>query len=113
MGIFYFKILYLYLIKIHTMFNSNNFPTLNRALSFLIVFILVMMVLFSGLFLSLAIASAAIVPLTWIWGLLTGQSYDRVCDNSEIVYKLNQLGKWTITIGFAILIVYFIYLILF
>lgn len=112
MGIFYFKILSLYLIKIHTMFNSN-FPTLNRALSLLIVFILFMMVLFSGLFIALAVAAAAIVPLTWIWGLLTGQSYDRVCDNSEIIYKLNQLGKWTIAIGFAISLIYLIYIIMF
>jgi len=94
------------------MFNSN-FPTLNRALSLLIVFILFMMVLFSGLFIALAVAAAAIVPLTWIWGLLTGQSYDRVCDNSEIIYKLNQLGKWTIAIGFAISLIYLIYIIMF
>ena len=95
------------------MFNSNNIPTLNRALSLLVTFIVIMMVLFSGLFIALAIAAAAIVPLTWIWGLLTGQSYDRVCDNSEIVYKLNQLGKWTIAIGIAVLLVYIIFLILF
>ncbi len=94
------------------MFNSN-FPTLNRALSLLIVFILLMMVLFSGLFIALAIAAAAIVPLIWFLGLLTGQSYDRVCDNSEIVYKLNQLGKWTIAIGIAVILVYIIFLILF
>lgn len=91
------------------MFNSNNIPNLNRALSLLVTFIVIMMVLFSGVFISVAIAAAAIVPLTWIWGLLTGQSYDRVCDNSEIVYKLNQLGKWTIAIGIAILFVYMIF----
>lgn len=92
------------------MFNSN-FSTLNRSLSLLIMFILLIIILFSGLFIALAIAAAAIVPLTWIWGLLTGQSYDRVCDNSEIVYKLNQLGKWTIAIGLAILLIYLIYII--
>ncbi len=95
------------------MFNNNNFPTLNRALSLFIVFILAMMILFSGLFISLAIASIAIVPITWIWGLLTGQSYERVCDNSEIIYKLNQLGKWSIVIGIAVFVVYLIYLVLF
>jgi len=91
------------------MFNNNNIPTLNRALSLLIIFVLAILVLFSGFFIALAILSASIVPLTWIWGLLTGQSYDRVCDNSEIVYKLNQLGKWTIVIGLSLLLVYFIY----
>lgn len=87
----------------------NNIPNLNQALSFLIVLVLLLVVVFSGVFLSVAIAAAAIVPLTWIWGLLTGQSYDRVCDNSEIIYRLNQLGKWTIVIGLAILFVYFLY----
>ncbi len=91
------------------MFNNNNIPTLNRALSLLIIFVLTILVLFSGFFIALAILSASIVPLTWIWGLLTGQSYDRVCDNSEIVYKLNQLGKWTIVIGLSLFLVYFIY----
>lgn len=87
----------------------NNIPNLNQALSFLIVLVLLLVVVFSGVFLSVAIAAAAIVPLTWIWGFLTGQSYDRVCDNSEIIYRLNQLGKWTIVIGLAILFVYFLY----
>ena len=69
------------------------------------IILLVLLVLFlisSGLFLSVAIFSAAVVPLTWMWGLITGQSYDRVCDNSEVIYKLNQIGKWTIVIGIAI-----------
>lgn len=95
------------------MFNSNNIPTLNRALSLLVTFVVIMMVLFSGFFIALAILAAAIVPLTWAWGLLTGQSYDRVCDNSEIVYKLNQLGKWTLLIGISILFVIGIYYIIF
>lgn len=95
------------------MFNSNNIPTLNRALSLLVTFVVIMMVLFSGFFIALAILAAAIVPLTWTWGLLTGQSYDRVCDNSEIVYKLNQLGKWTLLIGISILFVIGIYYIIF
>ena len=95
------------------MLTNNNIPSLNRALSLLVIFIVVMLVLFSGVFLSLAILSASIVPLTWIWGLITGQSYDRVCDNSEIIYKLNQFGKWTIAIGISLLLVYFIYNVIF
>lgn len=35
-----------------------------------------------------------IVPATFGWAKLTGVSYDRVCDNSQIVYTLNQIGKW-------------------
>jgi hypothetical protein len=62
--------------------------------------------IFGTIFIAVAIMSALIVPLTWAYGLLTDQSYDRVCDNSEIVYQLNQLGKWTIVIGIALLLLY-------
>lgn len=83
----------------------NRIPTLNKSLSFVVLLIALFFLIFSGLFLAVAICSAAVVPLTWFWGLLTDQSYDRVCDNSEIVYKLNQLGKWTIFAGVAILFI--------
>lgn len=84
------------------MFNQNRIPTLGRTISIILIILLVLFLISSGLFLSLAIFSAAVVPLTWIWGLISGQSYDRVCDNSEIIYKLNQIGKWTIAIGLSI-----------
>ena len=57
-----------------------------------------------SVFVSVALIAAAIVPLTWVYGLITGQTYDRVCDNSQILYRLNQIGKWTIVIGTALLI---------
>jgi hypothetical protein len=79
----------------------NRLPSFNKALSLLVLVIIFLVLISSGLFLAVAIASAAVVPITWLWGLMTGQSYDRVCDNSEIVYRLNQLGKWTIFIGIA------------
>lgn len=71
-------------------------PTLNGALSLLVILVILAIVFGIAIFLSIAALSAAIVPLTFIFGLCTGQSYDRVCDNSEIVYKLNQLGKWSL-----------------
>jgi hypothetical protein len=91
-------------IKNYNMMNNlnNNLPSFSKALSLLVIFVIILALLFSGLFVSVAILAALIVPLTWIWGVLTGQSYDRVCDNSEIVYRLNQLGKWTLVIGAAI-----------
>lgn len=79
----------------------DRLPSFNKALSLLVLVVVVLILISSGLFLTIALASAAVVPITWFWGLLTGQSYDRVCDNSEIVYKLNQLGKWTIFISIA------------
>lgn len=58
---------------------------------------------------SIALISAAIVPLTFTFGLITGQSYDRVCDNSEVIYKLNQFGKWVWAFILGLFITYFIY----
>jgi len=80
----------------------NRLPSFNKALSLLVLVVILLVLISSGLFLAVAIASAAVVPITWLWGLMTGQSYDRVCDNSEIVYRLNQLGKWTIFIAIAL-----------
>ena len=47
----------------------------------------------------------AIVPATFLWARLTGESYDRICDNSQIIYTLNQVGKWAwiFTLGGSVL----------
>lgn len=71
---------------------------------------LILAITFGGfVFLTLAIVGALIVPLTYIWGLITDQSYDRVCDNSEFIYRLNQIGKWTLVIGLGFLLIWLIF----
>jgi len=97
--------------KQQAMFNQNRIPSVSGVISLLLILFLVLFLLFSGVFIAVAIMSAAIVPITWIFGLFTGQSYDRVCDNSEIVYRLNQVGKWTIVIGLAFIFIYFLFII--
>ena len=82
----------------------NNIPPFGKALSLLVLVVILLILLFSGLFVTIALIGASVVPLTWIWGILTGQSYERVCDNSEIVYRLNQIGKWTLLVLIALLI---------
>lgn len=82
----------------------NNIPPFGKALSLLVLVVILLILLFSGLFITIALIGASVVPLTWIWGILTGQSYERVCDNSEIVYRLNQIGKWTLLVLIALLI---------
>ncbi len=57
--------------------------------------------------------SILVVPVTWIFGLVTGQSYDRVCDNSEIVYQLNRIGKWTILFSFGAFMTWVVYNLIF
>jgi len=82
---------------------------LSNTISSLIGFILILLILFSSFFVAIAIVAAMIVPLTWIWGLITDQSYDRVCDNSEFIYRLNQIGKWTLLIGLGFLLIWLIF----
>ena len=79
---------------------------LSNVISAILSLTVILLVFFGTVFVAVAILSALIVPLTWGWGLATGQSYERVCDNSEIVYQLNQFGKWTLIIGVALLLSY-------
>jgi hypothetical protein len=83
----------------------NKIPPFSKALSLLVLLFILIILAFSGLFITIALIGASVVPLTWIWGLLTGQSYERVCDNSEIIYRLNQIGKWTLLVLIALLII--------
>jgi len=95
--------------KLETMLNQNRIPSLSSVISLLVILIIILAILFSSVLISIAIISAAIVPITWIFAKISGQSYDRVCDNSQIVYKLNQVGKWTLVIGSSITIIYFLF----
>jgi hypothetical protein len=66
-----------------------------------------------NLFLALAIFSVLIVPLTWIYSFVMGQSYSYTIDQSDILYKLNKFGQWSFVIGltvalYAFLIVIFL-----
>lgn len=88
---------------LNTSLNTKGL-SLGKVLAVLVLLIVVFILIFSTVFVSVALIAAAIVPLTWVYGLITGQTYDRVCDNSQILYRLNQIGKWTIVIGTALLI---------
>ena len=83
-----------------------------------IIFLMIILAIAFGgvVVLALEIVSALIVPMTYLWGMITNQSYDRVCDNSEIVYRLNQWGKWTLLIAlgmFVIWLFFFVYILFF
>jgi len=86
------------------MFKINT----NNIISLILLLILVILAFGGIILIAIALMSALIVPLTFLWGLITGQSYDRVCDNSEFIYRLNQYGKWSLLIGFGIALIYFL-----
>lgn len=75
---------------------------ITRIIGFLMIVVFVLFWLFGGIILSAFICLASIsivsVPVTFIMSLLSGESYDRICDNSEILYRLNKIGRWSIVI---------------
>ena len=75
-----------------------------RALiNLLILVIIVLTIVFFQLFLVLAFLSMFIVPATWVYAQLNGQSYHFTIDQSNMLYKLNILGQWSLVIGGAIM----------
>lgn len=75
----------------------------------------ILLLIISFPFLILLFYGCVIVSLlTWLYANVTEQSYDFICDQSEILYKVNQVGKWTATITFLLVasvsILFFIYL---
>jgi len=65
------------------------------------------------IFIGVAILSALVVPFTYLYARLVGQSYNSLIDSSGMLYKLNKLGQWTIiclagiAIFYLMLFIYF------
>lgn len=73
-------------------------------INFLILLVIIFCVVFFHAFIALVFLSMAIVPLTWAYAQLMGQSYSFTIDQSEILYRLNILGQWSLVIGGGILL---------
>ena len=82
---------------------------LSNMISSIIGFLLILLILFSWFFFAIAIVAALVVPLTWIYAQITDRSYDSVCDTSDLIYRLNQIGKWTIVIGLGFFLISLIF----
>jgi hypothetical protein len=77
-------------------------------ISFLVFFFLLLLFVAFKIFLALVIVSMLIVPLTWGYAKLAGQSYNFTIDQSNMLYKLNKFGQWSLLIGGSLLFVHFI-----
>lgn len=73
----------------------------------LILFGILLLFLFFQVTISLIFLSMAIVPLTWIYSQLIGQSYNYTIDQSEVLYKLNVVGKWCLIIFGTMMILFY------
>ena len=81
---------------------------MRTAITYLLFFFLLLLALAIKVFIALAVVSMLIVPLTWIYAKLAGQSYNFTIDQSNMLYKLNKFGQWALLIGGSILLVNFI-----
>ena len=82
--------------------------TIKNYLGIILLMFILALAVGGAILVALCVVGALIVPLTYVWGLMTNQSYDRVCDNSEIVYKLNQVGKWTLLISLGMFVIWLV-----
>ena len=76
---------------------------------FLLFIILLLLVVFINIFVALAVVSMLIVPLTWLYAKLVGRSYNFIIDQSDMLYKLNKFGQWSLLIGGSLTALYFIF----
>ncbi len=72
-------------------------------LNFITLILVILCVVFFPILIATFFASMFIVPLTWIYAQYTGQSYSYTIDQSNILYKLNIIGQWTLVIGACLL----------
>jgi len=84
---------------------------MNRILRLGLVVLALVLVFSLNLLFALAIFSMLIVPLTWIYAFVMGQSYSYTIDQSDILYKLNKFGQWSFVIGLTISLYAFLILI--
>lgn len=83
--------------------------TLNRYLRLLGILVAVLAFLAINIAIGIAVLSAMVVPLTYLYCLLSGKSYNSFIDTSQIIYTLNKIGQWTIISALALLIVIILY----
>jgi len=82
---------------------------LNSLLKLIVFLMLIALIFAIKIFIGLAILSILIVPLTFIYSLTSGRSYNSIIDSSNILYKLNKFGQWSMIVSSAILLFYFIF----
>jgi hypothetical protein len=73
-------------------------------INLLTLLLIVLCVVFFQLFFVLAFLSMIIVPATWVYAQLNGISYNYLIDQSNMLYKLNILGQWSLLIGGGVML---------
>lgn len=79
-------------------------PSLSVSASLLILLVIAIAMSAVTILASIMSVSIVVLSLTFLFSLITGQSYDKVCDSSEILFQLNKYGKWGLVLGAGLLI---------
>ena len=69
----------------------NNFDRLFRLVGFLMFLILLFSI---QIFIGLVILSFMVVPITFIYSMIVGRSYNSVIDSSGFLYRINKIGHY-------------------
>jgi len=77
---------------------------MRNLINILAFILLTCFVLVFPIFFALALASMMIVPLTWAYAQVMGQSYSFTIDQSNMLYRLNIFGQWSLLIGGSVLL---------
>jgi hypothetical protein len=81
-------------------------PNLDRILGLFGVLALFAVIIGFQVFVGLAILSMLIVPITYLFCLVNGRSYNSVIDSSNMLYKMNKFGQWVWLVIIAIVVFY-------
>lgn len=81
--------------------------TLERLLRFLGILLAIIAIFAIQVFIAFAILSMLIVPITWVYSKVVGESYNSIIDRSNMLYKLNIFGQWSLAIGGVIGLIWF------
>jgi hypothetical protein len=79
---------------------------MNSIINLIKFFVGISLLLFLIFFPPLLIVALLVVPATYIYAKANGQSYNFTIDQSETLYKLNNLGIWAWILGGGFLLIF-------
>ena len=82
--------------------------TIERLARLLGILALLLLIFAFQAFIGLIVISALIVPMTYLYSLISGRSYNSVIDSSNMLYKLNIFGQWSLVIMLCLLVAYLV-----
>jgi hypothetical protein len=86
---------------------------ISEIFSKLIKFGIILLIISIPILILLAYGCLMVTTFTYIYSLFSENRYEFICDQSEILYKINKVGKITGTLTLIILIPILMYILIF